>query len=134
MTDVRSSTGATREKWVEAAQKELDTLLTSKTVSTITLTQREELKAKCRRTGGQYSELPCKGVFNIKPNKYKARICGCGNFDQDTYGSTATNEMDTCVMRYLLSWHTSHSSPHLPSSSTSSSKDEHVLSSLDFTG
>eukprot|EP00971_Amphidinium_carterae_P007270 144171-Amphidinium_carterae.1 len=31
MTDVRSSTGATRQKWVEAAQKELDTLLTSKT-------------------------------------------------------------------------------------------------------
>eukprot|EP00971_Amphidinium_carterae_P251743 4998146-Amphidinium_carterae.1 len=62
MTDVRASTGDTRQKWIEAAQKELDTLLTSKTISSITLTQREELNAirKCRRSGGQYSELPCK--------------------------------------------------------------------------
>eukprot|EP00971_Amphidinium_carterae_P313569 6232106-Amphidinium_carterae.1 len=42
--------------------------------------------------------------------------------------------MDTCVMRYLLSWHTSQCSPRPTSFTTSPNKDEHVLSSLDFTG
>eukprot|EP00971_Amphidinium_carterae_P079601 1575237-Amphidinium_carterae.1 len=49
---------------------------------------------------------------------------------------TATSEMDTCVMRYLLSWHTCKCSPHDPSSpnSPTDSTDDHVLSSLEFTG
>eukprot|EP00971_Amphidinium_carterae_P160208 3175837-Amphidinium_carterae.2 len=81
----------------------------------------------------EYSELTCKGVFTMKPNTYTARICGCGNFEQDTYGSTATNEMDAVVIRYFLSWHSSKRSHHTTSSPTTPHKDEHIVSSLDFT-
>eukprot|EP00971_Amphidinium_carterae_P046231 909832-Amphidinium_carterae.3 len=92
-TDIRASQGPLREKWIQASQKEIDTLISSHTISAITLQDRDALKQKCKKLGWQYSELPCKGVFTIKPDKYTARICGCGNFEQDTYGTTATNEM-----------------------------------------
>eukprot|EP00971_Amphidinium_carterae_P142820 2829586-Amphidinium_carterae.1 len=83
-----------------------------------------------KKLGWQYWELPCKGVFTIKPDKYKARICGCGNFEQDTYGTTATNEMDTCIMRFLLSWHASRCNPSVTASTPD---DNQALSSLDYT-
>eukprot|EP00971_Amphidinium_carterae_P253094 5024947-Amphidinium_carterae.1 len=89
LTDIRASQGAIRENWIQASKKEIDIPFSP---------ERDALKLKCKKIGWQYSELPCKGVFTIKPNKYKARICGCGNFEQDTYGITATNEMDTCIM------------------------------------
>eukprot|EP00971_Amphidinium_carterae_P104160 2062740-Amphidinium_carterae.1 len=131
MTDIKASSGAEREKWVAAAKKEIDTLIASKTISSITLAQRDTLKHKCKADGSQYSELPCKGVFTIKPDKYKARICGCGNFEHDTYGTTATNEMDACIMRYLLSW---HASKLTQDGKPVPEDDQQVLSSLDYTG
>eukprot|EP00971_Amphidinium_carterae_P030559 600952-Amphidinium_carterae.1 len=50
---------------------------------------------------------------------------------QDTYGTTATNEMDACIMRYLLSWHASKCTQ----TQTPATKDQRqVLSTLDYTG
>eukprot|EP00971_Amphidinium_carterae_P045874 902545-Amphidinium_carterae.1 len=124
LVDIRTSSGSEREKWIQASQKEIDTLISSKTISSITLSARDSLRLKCKTNGTQYSELPCKGVFTIKPEKYKARICGCGNFEQDTYGSTATNEMDACIMRYLLS----------QTQKPTTDDQRQVLSTLDYTG
>eukprot|EP00971_Amphidinium_carterae_P051049 1005093-Amphidinium_carterae.1 len=45
------------------SKKEIDTLISSKTISTISLQERDALKLKCKKIGWQYSELPCKGVF-----------------------------------------------------------------------
>eukprot|EP00971_Amphidinium_carterae_P251361 4989806-Amphidinium_carterae.1 len=84
LSDIRASQGPIREKWIQASQKEMDSLISSQTVSAITLQDRDALKLKCKKLGWQYSELPCKGVFTIKPDKYKARICGCGNFESRT--------------------------------------------------
>eukprot|EP00971_Amphidinium_carterae_P134800 2671392-Amphidinium_carterae.3 len=130
LTDIRASQGAIREKWIQASKKEIETLISSKTIAATALQERDALKLKCKKIGWQYSELPCKGVFTIKPDKHKARICGCGNFEQDTYGTTATNEMDSCIMRYLLSWHDSKCA----SVAAGTPEDQQTLSSLDYTG
>ena len=51
----------------------------------------------------KYIELPSKGVFTIKPDKYKVRIVACGNKTHETYGKIATTDLDTAMMRYLVS-------------------------------
>eukprot|EP00971_Amphidinium_carterae_P350929 6491813-Amphidinium_carterae.2 len=37
LTDIRASQGAIREKWIQASKKEIDTLISSKTISAISL-------------------------------------------------------------------------------------------------
>ena len=49
-------------------------------------------------------ELPSKGVFTIKPDKYKVRIVACGNKTADTYGRVSTTNLETAMLPYILSW------------------------------
>ena len=49
-------------------------------------------------------ELPSKVVFTIKPEKYKIRIVACGNQTDDTFGKITTTDLDSCMLRFLLSW------------------------------
>ena len=54
--------------------------------------------------GEDFIELPAKVVFTIKPEKYKIRIVACGNQTKDTYGKITTTDLDTCMLRFILSW------------------------------
>ena len=102
--DVLNSKGKTREQWIASINKEISNLTEPKAITTVTPEQKEELKAEARRTGQSYVELPAKAVFTIKPEKFKTRICACGNQTQETYGRTSTTDLDAGMLRYLLSW------------------------------
>ena len=40
----------------------------------------------------------------MKSDKYKVRIVACGNKTADTYGRVSTTDLDTAMLRYILSW------------------------------
>ena len=62
------------------------------------------LRRIARSIGNKLIELPAKGVFTIKPDKYKVRFVACGNKTVETYGKVATTDLDPGMMRYLSSW------------------------------
>ena len=64
----------------------------------------EGSRQQSRLPGRSYIELPSKGVFTIKLDKYKVRIFACGNKTHETYGRISTTDLDTAMMRYLVSW------------------------------
>ena len=105
----KQSDGDERWKWMKAGRTELDNLKNTGTVTAISSAKKEELRREARATGQQFVELPSKGVFTIKPDKYKVRIVACGNKTADTYGRVSTTDLDTAMLRYILSW--SASSP-----------------------
>ena len=107
--EVLQSDGDERWKWMKAGRTELDNLKNTGTVTAISSEKKEELRREARATGQQFVELPSKGVFTIKPDKYKVRIVACGNKIADTYGRVSTTDLDTTMLRYILSW--SASSP-----------------------
>ena len=57
-----------------------------------------------RSTGQKYIELPAKAVFTIKPSKFKIGIVACGNKTDETFGCASTTDLDTGMVRYLVSW------------------------------
>ena len=77
--------------------------------------EKEELKERTRREGGKYIERPSKGVFSIKPDKYKVRIVACGNKTHEVYGKISTSDLDAAMLRFLLSWSASSSNNCLAS-------------------
>ena len=87
-----------------AGRKELDNLTGTGTVECISPEVRDRIKAEARASGKKYAELPSKGVFTIKPDKYKVRIVACGNKTHETFGKISTTDLDTAMMRYLVSW------------------------------
>ena len=101
---VLQSDGEERFKWMCAGRKELDNLTGTGTVECISPEVRDRLKAEARASGKKYAELPSKGVFTIKPDKYKVRIVACGNKTHETFGKISTTDLDTAMMRYLVSW------------------------------
>ena len=52
---------------------QLDNLLGTNTVESISPEAKEKIKAATRAAGKKYIELSSKGVFTIKPDKYKVR-------------------------------------------------------------
>ena len=101
---VLASKGQEREKWLTASRKEIDNLTLPKAITAISPQEKSMLKDMARLKGEDYIELPAKVVFTIKPEKYKVRIVACGNQTQDTYGKITTTDLDTCMLRFLLSW------------------------------
>ena len=101
---VLQSDGEERFKWMCAGRKELDNLTGTGAVECISPEVRDRLKAEARASGKKYAELPSKGVFTIKPDKYKVRIVACGNKTHETFGKISTTDLDTAMMRYLVSW------------------------------
>ena len=87
-----------------AGRKELDNLTGIGTVECISPEVHDRIKAEARASGKKYAELPSKGVFTIKPDKYKVRIVACGNKTHETFGRVSTTDLDTAMMRYLVSW------------------------------
>ena len=87
-----------------ASRKELDNLTGTGTVECISPEVRDRIKAEARASGKKYAELPSKGVFTIKPDKFKVRIVACGNKTHETFGKISTTDLDTAMMRYLVSW------------------------------
>ena len=79
---VLRSEGNERRKWIGACKKELDNLTSTQTIEPISaddLTRVTRLRRTARSTGNKLIELPAKGVFTIKPDKYKVRFVACGN-------------------------------------------------------
>ena len=58
-------------------------------------------------------------VWTIKPDKFKCRIVACGNQTQNIYGRTSTTDLDTAMLRFILSW--------------GASSSDHEMASLDIT-
>ena len=79
------SDGEEHFKWMCAGRKELDNLTGTGTVECISPEVRDRLKAGARALGKIYAELPSKGVYTIKPDKYKIRIVACGNKTHETF-------------------------------------------------
>ena len=104
---------------MEAGRKELGNLKNTGTVEPISPERKEQIKVEARKQGLKYVKLPAKGVFTIKPDKFKVRIVACGNKTAETYGKVSTTDLDIAMMRYLLSWDASSSS--------------HAVASLDVT-
>ena len=102
--EVLRSTGDTRRKWIGAGKTELDNLTNTSTITSLAPEQRDELRRTARATGQKYIELPAKAVFTIKPSKFKIRIVACGNKTDETFGRTSTTDLDTGMLRYLVSW------------------------------
>ena len=102
--EVLRSTGDTRRKWIGAGKTELDNLTNTSTITSLAPEQRDELRRMARSTGQKYIELPAKAVFTIKPSKFKIRIVACGNKTDETFGRTSTTDLDTGMLRYLVSW------------------------------
>ena len=98
------SEGNERRKWIGACKKELDNLTSTQTIEPISADDLTRLRRTARSTGNKLIELPAKGVFTIKPDKYKVRFVACGNKTAETYGKVATTDLDPGMMRYLLSW------------------------------
>ena len=90
---------------MKAGRTELDSLKNTGTVTAVSSEKKEELRREARATGQQFVELPSKGVFTIKPDKYKVRIVACGNKTADTYGRVSTTDLDAAMLRYILSLH-----------------------------
>ena len=102
--EVLRSTGDVRRKWIGAGKTELDNLTNTSTITSLAPEQRDELRRTARATGQKYIELPAKAVFTIKPSKFKIRIVACGNKTDETFGRTSTTDLDTGMLRYLVSW------------------------------
>ena len=109
--EVARTTGEQREHWLEAGRKEIDNLTSKRSevhkvgaLEPINPTERDRLKSRATIDGYQYIELPAKVVWTIKPDKFKCRIVACGNQTQDTYGRTSTTDLDTQMLRFILSW------------------------------
>ena len=102
--EVLQSDGDERWKWMKAGRTELDNLKNTGTVTAISSEKKEGLRREARATGQPFVELPSKGVFPIKLDKYKVRIVACGNKTADTYGRVSTTDLDTAMLRYILSW------------------------------
>ena len=101
---VLASTGEEREKWLAAGKKEIDNLTIPKAITALSPQERTALNEKAQLEGEDFIELPAKVVFTIKPEKYKIRIVACGNQTKDTYGKITTTDLDTCMLRFILSW------------------------------
>ena len=85
-------------------KKEIDNLTIPKAITALSPQERTALKEKAQLEGEDFIELPAKVVFTIKPEKYKIRIVACGNQTKDTYGKITTTDLDTCMLRFILSW------------------------------
>ena len=124
--EVARTTGAQREQWLEAGRKEISNLTSKRSdehkvgaLEPINPSERDKLKSRATIDGYQYIELPAKVVWTIKPDKFKCRIAACGNQTQDIYGRTSTTDLDTAMLRFILSW--------------GASSSEHAMASLDIT-
>ena len=111
---VLQSDGDERFKWICSGRKELDNLLGTNTVESISPEAvesispeaKEKIKAAARATGKKHIE-PQRELFIINPDKYKVRIVECGNKAHETYCKTSTTDLDASMMCYLVSWGTS---------------------------
>ena len=124
--EVARTTGEQREQWLEAGRKEINNLTSKRSevhkvgaLEPINPTERDRLKSRATIDGYQYIELPAKVVWTIKPDKFKCRIVACGNQTQDVYGRTSTTDLDTQMLRFILSW--------------GASSTDHKMASLDIT-
>ena len=124
--EVARTTGAQQEQWLEAGRKEISNLTSKRSdehkvgaLEPINPSEKDKLKSRATIDGYQYIELPAKVVWTIKPDKFKCRIVACGNQTQDIYGRTSTTDLDTAMLRFILSW--------------GASSSEHATASLDIT-
>ena len=124
--EVCKSTGKTHRKWLSTGENEISNLTSPRSgdhktgaLSTIALEKENDLKNNARAKGRQHMELPAKVVWTMKTDFFKCRIVACGNQTQDTYGRTSTTDLDSAMLRFILSW--------------AASSPDNSLASLDIT-
>ena len=71
---------------METGRKELVSLTSTRTMEPISPERKEQVKVAAQKKGLRYVELPVKGVFTIKPHKFRVRIAAFGNKTAETYG------------------------------------------------
>eukprot|EP00971_Amphidinium_carterae_P211078 4188461-Amphidinium_carterae.1 len=106
---VLGSTGVTWEKWKKAIQKELDSLYNTGALKKVTADE-----AKYERNQAQKRDIPiqvipgsliCSLKSKVKEDMvFKARIVGCGNFAREVMGQLATSDLDSNLLRWLISY------------------------------
>ena len=102
--DLEEEEGKKQATRLAAKKKEIDNLTLPKAITALSPQEKTALKEKAQLEGEDYLELPAKVVFTIKPEKYKVRTVACGNRTKDTYGKITTTDLDTCMLRFILSW------------------------------
>ena len=89
---------------MEAGKKEIHNLTQPKAINRNLPPKKSVLKDLARVSGENYVELLAKVVFTIKPHKFKIRIIACGNQMDAAFGKITTTDLDSCMLRFLLSW------------------------------
>ena len=77
-------------------EKRLDNLKNTGTVEPISPEGRSRSESKL---GSKDSNM-----WSTKPDKFTVRIVACGNKTAETYGKVSTTDLDTAMMRFVLSW------------------------------
>ena len=101
---VLETEGEDRLKWIGASRKELDNLTGTGTTTNLSPEEKEELKRTAKSNGLKYIDLPAKVVFTIKLDKYKVRVVAYGNKTDEIFSRTSATDLDTGMMRYIISW------------------------------
>ena len=134
--EVARTTSAQREQWLEAGRKEISNLTSKRSdehkigaLEPIHPSEKDRIRSRATIDGCQYVELPAKVVWTVKPDKFKCRVVACGNQTQNIYGRTSTMDLDTAMLRFMLSWGAS-SSDHAMASLDSLTRSYHLEESL----
>ena len=102
---VLQSDGEERFKWMCAGRKELDNLTGTGTVECISPEVKDRLKGRSQSLWQEVcrTSLPRESLLSSQTST-KFRIVACGNKTHETFGKISTTDLDTAMMRYLVSW------------------------------
>ena len=87
-----------------AGKKEIDNLTFPKAITTLSHQEKTALKEKAQLEGEDYIELPAKVVLAIKPDNTRSALWPVATRQIYTYGKITTTDLDTCMLRCILSW------------------------------
>ncbi len=106
--DVMTSQGMVRNEWIEAAHKELQSIVDLNVFEEHTNDSIKPVINRYRKEGVTPEFLPSSVVWNIKPEKppefrkrYKARLCVAGNLSK-VFGESYTPTLDSCFAKLIL--------------------------------
>ena len=112
--DVMLSQGSVRHEWIEAAMKELQSIVDLDVFETHTNDSLQPILKEFKNDGVMPEFLPSSVVWNIKPAKppefrkrYKARLCVAGNMSK-VFGDSYTPTLDSCFAKIIVKLAVAH--------------------------
>ena len=106
--DVMVTTGSVRQNWLNAAEKELQSITDLNVFEEKSEESLQEVLREARRKGIAPEFLPSSMVWTIKPpkppeyvKKHKARLCVAGNMSK-LFGEAYTPTLDSCFAKMIL--------------------------------